>query len=236
MAAPRIPSSKIRSRRKGGNGASIRATALGITAAIHLLAAAVAALAFDWRQAGMQHPMPSTRLVTFAAPAPPTEHRNRAPARRHPQPKVGAIRSSIIPPPPVLSVALRTAPALLPKTETAIEAAPASTEGNLPDIALAYRRALMARLEAQRSYPAMPLRKGWQGTGSLLFRIDRDGHLLGTEVLVGTGHVPLDEAARDIIIRAAPFPAIPDGLPDELSITLPIAFLIDAHAQSPATP
>ncbi|MFD2136940.1 energy transducer TonB [Novosphingobium resinovorum] len=42
----------------------------------------------------------------------------------------------------------------------------------------------------------------------------------------------LDRAALDVVRRAAPFPAIPEGLPDELEITLPVEFLVSARMAS----
>lgn len=233
MLAARAPSSHNSSGRKGGNGASVRAIALGITAAIHLVAAAVAAFAIDWRQPGSHHSAPR-RLVTFAVPNPQARHDQPAPASRHARTEVIAIPSSLTARRAIATVALPLPAPPEPVAVPAIDAGASSEIGNLQDIALSYRRAIMARLAAQRSYPAAPLRKGWQGSGSLLFHIDREGHLLGTVVVVGTGHGLLDDAAQAMVARAAPFPPIPGALPDELAITLPITFLIDGHAQQAA--
>jgi TonB family protein len=85
----------------------------------------------------------------------------------------------------------------------------------------------MARLEARRFYPDVALRRDWQGSGAVLFRIERSGRLLDATIANSTGHGALDKAALGIVQRAAPFPAIPDSLPDELAITMPVAFLLE---------
>ncbi|QSR19837.1 hypothetical protein CA833_22080 [Novosphingobium sp. KA1] len=223
MPAPHLPYRLRRPPRQGGNGASVRAMALAVTAGVHVAAVAVAALAFGWLQAGgADHPAPPT-LVTFDVHAPD-------PARR--QPRAPAARPRQVPgaPPAAMALPLPAHTAALIRPPAGEQPAPAASGGmadGLPDLALSYRRALMARLEGQRRYPAAALRQQAQGTGSLLFRIDREGRLLGAAIVSGTGHAALDQAALDIVSRAAPFPPIPAGLPDELAVTLPLAFLID---------
>lgn len=100
--------------------------------------------------------------------------------------------------------------------------------------ALAYRRALMARLEAQRLFPGEARHKSWRGAGSVQFRVERSGRLLETRVIVGTGRAALDAAVLDMIRRAEPFPAIPETMPDEMTITLPVEVLIDGPAMAVA--
>ncbi len=222
MPAPRLLHRLCHPPRKGGNGAPVRALALAVTAGVHVAAVAVAALAFGWLQAGgTNHPAPPT-LVTFDVHAPdPARREPRAPAAR-PRPVPGS-------PPAALALPLPAHPAALIQPPVSEQAAPATSGGvadGLPDLALSYRRALIAQLEGQRRYPAAALRQQAQGTGSLLFRIDREGRLLGAAMVSGTGHAALDQAALDIVSRAAPFPPIPAGLPDELAITLPLTFLI----------
>lgn len=206
----------------------MRAVALTITAGVHVAAAAVAAITFGWLQTGTPDRTHPPTLVTFDVHAPaPMREKPVAHAAR-PQPAPSSVRASIALPLPVRTVAL---------IQTNASEAPAATvsgglSDTLPDVALSYRRTLIARLESQRRYPAGSLRHQAQGSGSLLFRIDREGHLLDMAIVAGTGHADLDQAALGIVSRAAPFPPIPTGLPDELAVTLPIAFLID-DASSP---
>ena len=232
MNAPLFLNRLRRSHQKGGNGASVRAVALTITAGVHVAAAAVAAITFGWLQAGRPDDTRPPTLVTFDvhSPAPLREKPDTHSAR--PRPAPSSIKASVALPLPVRTVALIQ--------ENASEAPAAAVSGGLsdtlPDVALSYRRALIARLESQRRYPAGSLRDQTQGTGSLLFRIDREGHLLDVAIVSATGHTDLDRAALSIVSRAAPFPPIPTGLPDELAVTLPIAFLIDDTPASPVLP
>ncbi len=221
-----------RSNPTGGNGASVRVAALAITVGVHVAAAAVAAITFGWLQAGAADRAAPPKLVTFDVHS-PDPARAKASANavrlRH---APAAVRTNI-----ALPLAVRTVAVL--QTNAFEEPAAAAIGGlsdNLPDVTLSYRRALIARLESQRRYPAGSLRQHAQGTGSLLFRIDREGHLMDAKIVSGTGHAALDQAALAIVSRAAPFPPIPTGLPDELAITLPIAFLIDDTPASPVLP
>ncbi|TCM16502.1 TonB family protein [Novosphingobium sp. PhB165] len=210
----------------------MRAAAVAITAGVHVAAAAIAAITFGWLQAGApDHAAPAT-LVTFNV---------HSPAPVHDKPNAQAVRPRHIPAsaPPHVATPLPVRTAAVLATNAPEQAAAAATSGlsdNLPDLALSYRRALIARLESQRRYPAGSLQHHAQGTGSLLFRIDRDGYLLDAVIVSSTGHSALDQAALAIVSRAAPFPPIPSGLPDELAVSLPIVFLIDDGATSAATP
>lgn len=103
----------------------------------------------------------------------------------------------------------------------------------MPQEAQSWRRAVMERLEAQRFYPDLAVRREWQGSGLVLFRIERSGRLLDVRLADSTGRPALDTAALGIVARAAPFPAIPDGLPDEMTITMPVQFLIAGRADLP---
>jgi protein TonB len=57
------------------------------------------------------------------------------------------------------------------------------------------------------------------------FRIDRDGHLLTSDVKQSSGHPELDRAAMDMLVRAEPLPAIPDFMNrDELALAIPVEY------------
>lgn len=127
--------------------------------------------------------------------------------------------------PPTLMPRLASPPA-----ETA-EAPPSSSESGgrtdrIAEITQDYRYSLITRLEAARRYPRRALLEGYEGAGAILFRIDRDGRLIDLSVAASTGRRELDHGALALVRRAAPFPAIPQELPDELAITMPVRFLI----------
>lgn len=200
----------------------LRGVELGITCAVHALAVAAGALAFNWEHAGEEgrKPLPQTVLLALHQP-------DRAPA----SPKASALPQTPKPAPlasrpgPVRSD--DPAPAVPQDDEAPAPPAPPEGREAPAQEAQSYRRAIMARLEARRFYPGTALQRDWQGSGAVLFRIERSGRLLEAAMAASTGHAPLDRAALGIVQRAAPFPVIPDSLPDELAITMPVAFLID---------
>ncbi|WP_068082785.1 energy transducer TonB [Novosphingobium rosa] len=202
-----------------------RGIELAVTCVVHVAAVAVGAMAFDWQVSGT-----NVRYAT-AHPLIVALHQ---PDRSTPRPKAGLARNRIKPAPlspqpkPLLNAKPDPTPQL---SEQAPNIADPSGSHAPPALdAQAWRRALMARLEAQRTYPNAALRRDWQGSGAVLFRIERCGRLLGATLATSTGHDALDKAALAMVQRAAPFPAIPESLPDEMAITLPIAFLIDHPA------
>lgn len=205
-----------------------RAIELCVAGAVHAAVVTVAALAFAWQGSGVE--------IRNSRPAPLIFrlHQPEAPRARR---KAGAMstgRPSTHKPPPIQrSPAAVSAPLADDPADEPVQAEPGGRDDALAQEAQSYRRAIMARLEAGRIYPANALRKSWQGAGTVLFRIERSGRLLTVMVVTSTGHGSLDAGAVEIVQRAAPFPAIPDRLPDELAITMPVDFLIDHGAMVP---
>lgn len=210
-----------------GSTRSIRAVGLAITGAVHVVAVAVAAAAFGWQGPETRSRETVSRPLTFAL---------RQPEEPRDLPKLAAAAPSRAA--AVISIDTeRAPPAHLDPAAPSVSEAPAlagqsARSDDLSQVTLSYRRAIMARLEAQRRYPHRALRSGWQGSGAVVFRIGRSGRLLDATVADGTGRPTLDDAAIGIVRRAAPFPAIPEGLPDELAITMPVSFLIDGSADA----
>lgn len=222
MTAPRPDPAFHATSAPRGNTRSVRVVALGVTGALHLVAVAVAAVALSWQNAGRQESTVPATLPTFTLRAQDMPHdRLRSGAAERPE------KAALL---PVKADHPRTAPAAALSQDPG-EAAPAGEQGgrdtDLAQVTQAYRRAIMARLEESRRYPDAALRAGWQGDGAVLFRIERSGRLLDATLVSGTGRAELDRAAAEIVRRAAPFPAIPDALPDELAITMPVSFLIE---------
>ncbi|HUD28889.1 MAG TPA: energy transducer TonB [Novosphingobium sp.] len=216
--APQCPRDAYR---VGGRPA--RTVAVLGTVLLHLAVGAVVAIGWPRTETegGAPH-LVSVIVLPRAADQPrrrPTSGTRTPESRPDPLPVVSS------PPPTIL---------LAPPTPTAGETVaelPAPAEGGHEDaLAMAtqaYRRAVMARLEAQRR----PLRHepAEGGQGAVVFRIERGGRLLEASMAPSTGLRSLDRAALSTVRRAAPFPAIPDALPDELAITLPVEFLGGPH-------
>jgi len=207
-----------------GGGRPLRMLGVGATLLVHLAVGAVVMLGWP----GAPDRTGGTRLISVTIlPRPVDEPRRRPdPGTRASKPRPEPVPVKSSPPPAIM---------LAPPTPIAIETVaemPAPAEGGRIDaLALTtqgYRRAVMARLEAQRARG----RDGASGAGVVLFRIERSGRLLDASVARSAGSRTLDRAALDVVRRAAPFPAIPEGLPDELEITLPVEFLVSARMAS----
>lgn len=90
-----------------------------------------------------------------------------------------------------------------------------------------WQRSLVMQLERHKRYPLQA--KGERGVTTVAFTIDRQGRLLSSRVVQSAGSAILDDAALAMLSRAAPFPAPPLGIADELlSITVPIHYTSSA--------
>jgi protein TonB len=81
----------------------------------------------------------------------------------------------------------------------------------------------VARLARFQRYPAQA--KGATGVANLSFSIDRQGHLLNSQIIKSSGSTVLDAEALSLMTRAAPLPPPPAAVPDtDLTCVLPIRF------------
>lgn len=87
-----------------------------------------------------------------------------------------------------------------------------------------YAREILAHIEPFKRYPEDANRNGVRGVVQLVFELDREGRVLGVWVARSSGFASLDSAAVDTLRRADPLPAIPLGLPDALTVQLPVEF------------
>jgi periplasmic protein TonB len=89
--------------------------------------------------------------------------------------------------------------------------------------ALRWERSLVAHLERSKRYPRDAA--GKSGVARLAFVIDRQGRLLGSQILKSSGSAMLDAETLALVRRAEPFPAPPqDVLDDQLSFVVPIRY------------
>ena len=59
----------------------------------------------------------------------------------------------------------------------------------------------------------------------LAFSIDREGHVLSSRIVTGSGFPALDEETLALVQRAQPFPAPPPEVPgDEIRFLVPVRF------------
>lgn len=182
-------------------------------------------------------PLPSPQSAVAARPAPdapwPIASLTPTPDKATPKP-----RRAVTPPDPSVPVApvipeetARTTSeaAAIPvsgmKTETATiisqDAASPRPAGPPPD----YIGLIRAKLEKAKHYPAEARSMGQEGTVSLRFTLSHDGQLLDWTIHHGSEVAALDQAAGEILLRAAPFPPFPDSLEREkMALIVPIEF------------
>jgi protein TonB len=79
---------------------------------------------------------------------------------------------------------------------------------------------LYQALLQQRSYPGKARRRGWQGKTLLGFVLLPNGRFTSVEVLQGSGHAVLDEAALRSLAAIQPFEAVEIHQPLQLQIAL----------------
>lgn len=82
-------------------------------------------------------------------------------------------------------------------------------------------RAIRRQIEQTKNYPEAARREGIQGTVDLRFRIAADGSVEAIEILRSSGSQLLDEASRQTILRAAPYPRLSGW------IRLPLSYRLD---------
>ena len=117
------------------------------------------------------------------------------------------------------AVAQPTAPQ--PKQAPATTLGPASPK-SAPAIA-SWQQAVVAHLARFQRYPTQA--KGATGVANLSFGIDRQGHVLNSQIIKSSGSAVLDAEALSLITRAAPLPPPPAAVPDtDLTFVLPIRF------------
>lgn len=103
-------------------------------------------------------------------------------------------------------------------------AAPIPQAMTVPD-ADPYGATLLSWLERYRTYPRIARMKGLQGTVQVKLRLARNGAVLDSAILHGSGEEILDEAVRDLIRRADPMPPLPDAISgSSAEFIVPIAF------------
>ena len=117
------------------------------------------------------------------------------------------------------AVAQPTAPQ--PKQAPATTLGPASPKP-APAIA-SWQQAVVAHLARFQRYPTQA--KGATGVANLSFGIDRQGHVLNSQIIKSSGSAVLDAEALSLMTRAAPLPPPPAAVPDtDLTFVLPIRF------------
>lgn len=104
------------------------------------------------------------------------------------------------------------------------EGPPSSTATSEADVQLddqALKLKIQLALGRNFRYPAMALRRGWQGEVQLSFRLERDGRILNAKVARSSGYVILDRAALASLQQIG---AIAAQLPSARQLELPVIY------------
>lgn len=104
-------------------------------------------------------------------------------------------------------------------TETRL-AQPASVDAGM---ATDYRQRLLAHILAYRQPADAAAGQRIKGVAMVRIALGRGGRVLWVELAASSGSSDLDDEAVATIWRARPMPPIPPGLPDSLSVVLPVA-------------
>ena len=169
-------------------------------------------------------PIVEVRLVLEPVrdPAPDTARPAVATSQGRPEPMIEALHRPI----PEETSVVASAPAVVTPGLT-FEHSPSVTTSKPRPVAKgsasAFQRTLLSHIARFRRYPQLA-RFGEHGVAQVIFSMRRDGTVGEVWVRQSSGHLILDEAATETIRRAQPLPAIPQDLPDKLTILLPISF------------
>ena len=122
------------------------------------------------------------------------------------------------------------------KQENAIAATQATGIGKTLDTGgnAALEQSYLARVQARaarfKRYPRSARKQGVTGTVTISFVITKNGRVRDSEIVNSSGDPRLDQEALDLLIRANPFPAIPEELSkDSMRFTLPIEFSLNSN-------
>jgi protein TonB len=118
-----------------------------------------------------------------------------------------------------------------PPTPAPVAPAPATTAPPRPHASPAqiqtWYSSVAAQIERHKSYPPSAQRRGQTGVVELAFSIDREGHVLSSEVVKSSGYAALDQETLATVRRAQPFPAPPAGSDGErFNFNVPVRFNI----------
>lgn len=83
-----------------------------------------------------------------------------------------------------------------------------------------FRSRLVAHLNRYKTYPEQAQERGLTGRNAVTLTLSREGRVLSAALSGPSGHALLDSATLAAVKRAQPFPAIPEGGPPSLTVTI----------------
>ncbi|MCP1469619.1 protein TonB [Sphingobium sp. OAS761] len=220
-----------------------RLVGLGGTTAMLSLVAAAGTL--GWHVAENVNVSPSPPVVvnlrSFEAPPEPVREVPEGPEKFERQEAKPEPKPDVVIPTPLIRLSVPSA-ALQDMPEPTIEIVdpgPTVSETTAPksiaapqgrqvsnDAKATWEALVLAHLEKYRRYPARARAARQQGVTRIRFTMNRAGRILSAEIARKSGFFALDQAALGTLRRAEPLPAIPEGMPDEVELTVPVEFFI----------
>jgi protein TonB len=115
-----------------------------------------------------------------------------------------------------------SAPSSAPRSGGAGAGGAAQTAGKAAESA--YRAKVAAQLARKKFYPSAARRDRLTGRTTVRFTLNASGRVTAANVVRSAGSRVLDQAALEMVRRAAPYPPIPKGLGATITIQAPIGF------------
>ena len=198
-----------------------------------------------WEQTAMIAELVQVRGETGSAPSPSAQAPSSPP--REPAP------TAVVPPqvrqdapsttaaaasPPSAASASAQPPApiqLAAASSAAPAAAPPPRQGTRDGLdidakngaSLDYASRLRAWLEAHKTYPKRARMRREEGVVHVHFAVDRQGRLLGGDVIKSSGFASLDAEAMAMLDRSNPFPGAPHSVRGErIEVSTPVEFFL----------
>ena len=177
---------------------------------------------------------PPTDTVEDVAPGPKQEEAEAPPPPERQQTEEKPDEKIEVPPSPAPAVAAVPPPeevAPKPPEPVPVTPAPMTTAPPRAHVSQARMKAwygdILTRINRHKSYPPAARDRGETGVAELAFTIDRDGRVVSSAIVKGSGHAELDREALATIQRAQPFPTPPPGVDSaQLKFTVPLKFNI----------
>lgn len=106
------------------------------------------------------------------------------------------------------------------------ESAAAAGGGGRPSSAAmaTWRNQLALQLERSKRYPAQAALGRKQGTALVRFSVDSSGRVVSRLLVRSSQTASLDEESLAMILRAQPLPQPPPGLPNPITVQVPVRF------------
>ncbi|MDC7785823.1 energy transducer TonB [Rhodoplanes sp. TEM] len=161
-------------------------------------------------------PAPVERVLTTEMPAAETAAVPAPPEKPQAAPTVQTEPVPVRPPKPKVAKPSAAKPRGRAGTETRVAvAAPSAGSSGIgigrSDAHSNYPGLVAAHLARHKRYPAEARSQGQGGTATVRFTLDGGGRVTGVTLLRGSGNPHLDRESVEVVRRASPFPAPPDG-------------------------